>query len=173
MSASISLSADITAFRLILGSLDGPRSPRSVAAMLALHENAECPLELDVDVNPYAVPFHARFQPGEALLSDGRPMPDGCGALGFVAPFTSRHADIDPVPASLSLRISLPDADFEALWSTLATGRPDLVAIVRFEAGPFEHVLPPGWRWNTVGESHLRVVRASVAFMAPGWPRRG
>ena len=173
MSASISLSAHVTAFSLVLGSLDGRRSPRSVVAMLTLHEDADCPLELDVDVNPYAVPFHARFQPGEALLSDGSPMPDGCGALGFVAPFTSRHANIDPVLASLSIRISLPEADFEALWSTLATGRSDLLATVRFEAGPFEHMLPPGLRWNTVAESHLRVVRASVAFTAPGWPGQG
>ncbi len=121
----------------------------------------------------YAVPFHARFEPGQALLSDGSPMPDGCGTLGFVAPFTSRHAEIEPVPASMHVRISLPEADFEALWSTLATGRPDLVATLRFSAGPFEHVLPPGRRWNTTAESNIRVVRGSIAFTGPGWPGRG
>lgn len=173
MSVRTSLSADITAFSLILGGLDGGKSPRSVVAMLALHEDAECPLKLDMDVNPYAVPFHARFEPGQALLSDGSPMPDECGTLGFVAPFTSRHAEIEPVPASMHVRISLPEADFEALWSTLATGRPDLVATLRFSAGPFEHVLPPGWRWNTTAESNIRVVRGSIAFTGPGWPGQG
>ena len=97
-------------------------------------------------------------------------MPDGCGTLGFVAPFTPRHADIDPVPASLSLRVSLPEADFESLWSVLATGRRDLRATLRFRAGLFEHVLPPGWRWNTTAKSHLRVKRASAVFTGPGWP---
>lgn len=125
MSASVSLSADITTFSLILGSLDSGKSPRCVVAMLALHEDVESPLELDVDVNPYAVPFHARFEPGQALLSDGSPIPGGCGALGFVAPFTSRYTEIEPVAASIYARVSLPEADFEALWSTLATGRPD------------------------------------------------
>lgn len=171
LSAEITMSADITAFSLILGSLDGRKSSRSVVAMLALHEDADCPLELDVDVNPYAVPFKARFEPGQALLSDGSLMPDGCGALEFVAPFTPfSYAEIEPVLASMEVRVSLPEAAFEALWSTFAIGRSDLLATVRFEAGPFEHVLPPGWQWNTVVESHLRVVRASVAFTAPGWP---
>lgn len=170
MTSEISLSADIVAFSLVLGSLEGGRSPRSVGAMLSLHEDHESPLELDVNANPYGIPFQARFEPGEARLSDGNPMPDGCGAFGFVAQFAPCHADIDPVPASLTLRVSLPEADFEALWSVLATGRRDLRATLRFSAGPFEHVLPPGWRWNTAAESHLRVSRASVAFTGPGWP---
>ena len=50
----------------------------------------------------------------------------------------------------------------------LATGRLDLRATVRFSAAPFEHVLSPGWRWETAAESHLRVWRASVAFAGPG-----
>lgn len=170
MTPSISLSADIVAFSLELGSLEGGRSPRSVCAILALHDGAESPLELDVDTNPYAVPFHARFEPGQARLSDGSPMPDGCGSLGFVAAFTPSNTDVDPVPASLTLRISLPEVDFEALWSVLATGRQDLRATVRFSAGPFEQVIPPGWRWNTAADSYLRVQRASVVFAGPGWP---
>ena len=169
MTSETSLSADIVAFRLVLGSLDHGRSLRSVAATLALHHDHECPLELDVDANPYGIPFHAHFEPGQALLSDGSPMPDGCGAFGFVAPFTSRYAEIAPLTASLTCRVSLPEADFEALWSVLATGRQDLQASLTFSAGPFEHVSPPGWRWDTTANSHLRVTRASVAFASPGW----
>ncbi len=170
MSSSITFLADITPFSLTLGTLDAGRSPRSVGAVLALHENHDCPLELDVGVNPYAIPFHVSFTPGRALLSNGTPMPDGCGAIGFVAPFESTYEDIEPVPASLTARVSLPETDFEALWSTLATGRPDLVGTLSFAAGPFEHVLPPAWRWNTRADSYLRIVRASVSFRLPRRP---
>jgi hypothetical protein len=170
MTSEISFSAEIVAFNLVLGSLEGGISPRSVGAMLSLHEDHQCRLELDVDANPYGIPFHVRFEPGEARLSDGSPMPIGCGAFGFVAAFTPRHADIDPASASLTLRISLPGPDFEALWSVLATGRQDLRATVRFSAGPFDHALPPVWRWKTTLDSHLLVSRASVAFAGPGWP---
>ena len=168
--SNVYLSADITAFRLVLGSLDNCKSQRSIGAMLILQEHLDCPLELDVDANPYGIPFYGEFKPGVALLSDGSPMPDGCGALGFVPPFTSRHADIEPVSASLTIRVSLPETDFEALWSTLATGRRDLVATVSFYSGPFEHVLPPGWRWNTRIDKYLKVDRANIAFTSPGWP---
>lgn len=170
--STITLSADITGFSLTLGSLDNGRSPRSVGAVLALHEDHDCPLELDVGVNPYVIPFHVSFTSGRALLSDGTPMLDGCGAIGFVAPFESTYEDIESVPASLTARVSFPEADFEALWSTLATGRPDLVVTLSFAAGPFEHVLPPAWRWNTMAESYLRIVRASVTFKLPRPPER-
>ena len=169
MTSETSLSANIVAYRLVLGSLDRGESQRSVTAMLALHHDHECPLQFDVDANPYGIPFHARFEVGQALLSDGSPMPDGCGALGFVAPFTSRHAEITPVPASLTIRVCLPEQDFEALWAVLARGRPDLQASLTFSVGPFEHVSPSGWRWDTTADSHLRVSRASVAFAGPGW----
>ena len=147
--STIMLSVDITGFSLTLRSQDNCRSPRSVGAVLTLHENHDCLLELDVGVDPYAIPFHVSFTSGRALLSDGTPMPDGCGAIGFVAPFESTYEDIEPVPASLTARVSLPEADFEALWSTLATGRPDLMGTLSSPAGLFEHVLPPAWRWNT------------------------
>jgi len=169
VTSHITLYADIVAFSLVLGSPEAGMSPRSVGAMLSLQDDHECPLELDVDANPYAIPFQAHFERGQALLPDGSLMPDGCGALGFVAQMASRHANIDSVPASLTLGISLPEAEFEALWSVLATGRRDLRATVRINAGPFEHVLPPGWRWNTTVKSHLRVSRASVVFTGPGW----
>ena len=112
----VTFSSKVLALRLTLGSLTNGLSPRAVGITLVLNQDCDCPLELDTDANPYEVPFHASITPGQAVLSDGNPMPDGCGAFGFVEPFTSRHAEIEPVAASLTARVSVPEADFEGLW---------------------------------------------------------
>lgn len=52
MRSHITLYADIVAFSLVLGSPERGQSPRLVGAMLSLHDDHECPLELDVDANP-------------------------------------------------------------------------------------------------------------------------
>ena len=92
----------------------------------------------------------------------------GCGYLSFIPAYASRYDDVDPFPASLSGWAAIPEADFQALWTTLLT-HVGLLSRLTFTAGPVEPVIPDGWRWNTSVSRHLLIERASVSFFSSGW----